>query len=67
VDGTENVLAAAAMANAKRFVYISSVAVYGLNRAPIIEESAATPLLVSSTQTARSPRRDRCEILVCPL
>jgi nucleoside-diphosphate-sugar epimerase len=43
VDGTENVLAAAAMANAKRFVYISSVAVYGLNRAPIIEESAATP------------------------
>jgi nucleoside-diphosphate-sugar epimerase len=43
VDGTENVLAAAAMANVERFVYISSVAVYGLNRAPIIEESAATP------------------------
>jgi len=43
VDGTADVLAAAAMANVERFIYISSVAVYGLNRAPIIEESAATP------------------------
>jgi nucleoside-diphosphate-sugar epimerase len=43
VDGTENVLAAAAAAGVERFVYLSSVAVYGLNRASIIEESAATP------------------------
>jgi nucleoside-diphosphate-sugar epimerase len=43
VDGTENVLAAAAVAGVERFVYVSSVAVYGLNRAPLIDESAATP------------------------
>jgi nucleoside-diphosphate-sugar epimerase len=43
VDGTDNVLAAAAMAGVERFVYLSSVAVYGLNRSPIIEESAPTP------------------------
>ena len=43
VDGTDNVLAAAALASVERFIYISSVAVYGLNRSPIIEESAATP------------------------
>jgi nucleoside-diphosphate-sugar epimerase len=42
VDGTENVLAAAAATSVERFVYISSVAVYGLNRAPVIDESAAT-------------------------
>jgi nucleoside-diphosphate-sugar epimerase len=43
VDGTENVIAAAAAAGIERFVYISSVAVYGLNRAPVIDESAPTP------------------------
>jgi len=43
VDGTENVLAAAAARGVERFIYISSVAVYGLNRAPVIDESAATP------------------------
>jgi nucleoside-diphosphate-sugar epimerase len=43
VDGTENVLAAAAAAGVERFVYLSSVAVYGLNSAPVIDESAATP------------------------
>jgi len=43
VDGTKNVLAAAAAAGVERFVYLSSVAVYGLNRAPVIDESAATP------------------------
>ena len=41
VDGTENVLAAAT--GVERFVYLSSVAVYGLNTARIIDESAATP------------------------
>lgn len=41
VDGTANVLAAAA--GVARFIYISSVAVYGVNRAPVIDEAAATP------------------------
>jgi nucleoside-diphosphate-sugar epimerase len=43
VDGTGNALAAAAAAGVERFIYISSVAVYGLNRSPVIDESAATP------------------------
>jgi nucleoside-diphosphate-sugar epimerase len=43
VDGTGNMLAAAAAADVERFVYLSSVAVYGLNRAPVIDESALTP------------------------
>jgi nucleoside-diphosphate-sugar epimerase len=43
VDGTGNVLAAAAAAGVERFIYISSVAVYGLNRARVIDESSATP------------------------
>jgi nucleoside-diphosphate-sugar epimerase len=43
VDGTANVLAAAERAGASRFVYISSVAVYGVNRAPFIDESMPTP------------------------
>jgi nucleoside-diphosphate-sugar epimerase len=43
VDGTKNVLAAATAVGVERFVYVSSVAVYGLNRAPVIDESAATP------------------------
>ncbi len=43
VDGTANVLAAAEAAGVARFVYISSVAVYGVNRAPLIDETAATP------------------------
>ncbi len=43
VEGTRNVLAAAKAAGVERFVYISSVAVYGLNRAPVIDETAATP------------------------
>ena len=30
-------------AGVERFIYISSVAVYGLNRAPVIDETAATP------------------------
>jgi 2-alkyl-3-oxoalkanoate reductase len=42
VDGTENVTAAARAAGVERFVYISSVAVYGLNSAPVIDESAVT-------------------------
>ena len=36
-------LRAAAAAGVERFVYISSVAVYGLNRAPLIDESMPTP------------------------
>jgi nucleoside-diphosphate-sugar epimerase len=43
VDGTANVLAAARAAGAGRVIYISSVAVYGRNRAPMIDESMATP------------------------
>lgn len=43
VEGTRNVLAAAQAAGVERFIYISSVAVYGLNRAPVVDETAATP------------------------
>jgi 2-alkyl-3-oxoalkanoate reductase len=43
VEGTANILAAAEAAGVERFVYISSVAVYGLNRAPVIDESTHTP------------------------
>ncbi len=43
VDGTANVLAAAQQAGVERFLYVSSVAVYGLNRAPLIDETAPTP------------------------
>jgi nucleoside-diphosphate-sugar epimerase len=43
VEGTGNVLAASTAAGVERFLYISSVAVYGLNRSPLIDESAATP------------------------
>lgn len=43
VDGTANALAAARAAGVMRFVYISSVAVYGLNRAAMIDETAPTP------------------------
>ncbi len=43
VDGTAHVLAAAEAAGVERFVYISSVAVYGLNRARLIDETAPTP------------------------
>jgi nucleoside-diphosphate-sugar epimerase len=43
VDGTANVLAAAQQAGVERFLYVSSVAVYGLNRAPLIYETAPTP------------------------
>lgn len=42
VAGTAHVLAAARAARVERFVYISSVAVYGLNRAPLIDESMPT-------------------------
>ena len=43
VEGTANVLAAAESAGVERFVYISSVAVYGVNRAPLIDEAMPTP------------------------
>jgi len=43
VEGTANVLAAAKAGGGERFVYISSVAVYGLNRAALIDESMPTP------------------------
>ena len=43
VTGTINMLAAARRARCERFVYLSSVAVYGLNRAPVIDESMSTP------------------------
>ncbi len=37
VDGTANVLEAARAAGVARFIYISSVAVYGCNTAPLID------------------------------
>lgn len=43
VDGTAHMLQAARAAGVQRFVYISSVAVYGLNRSPVIDETAPTP------------------------
>lgn len=43
VEGTRNVLTAAKAAGVERFIFISSVAVYGLNRAPLIDETAPTP------------------------
>jgi nucleoside-diphosphate-sugar epimerase len=43
VTGTGHALHAAAAAGVERFVYLSSVAVYGVNRAPVIDETAPTP------------------------
>ena len=43
VEGTRNVLAAAEAAGVERFIYISSVAVYGVNSAPLVDESMPTP------------------------
>ena len=42
VEGTANVLAAAQAAGVERFIYISSVAVYGVNCAPLVDESMPT-------------------------
>jgi len=43
VAGTANVLAAARHADVERCVYLSSVAVYGVNRAAVVDEGMATP------------------------
>ena len=43
VEGTRNVLAAAQAAGVERFICISSVAVYGVNDAPLVDESMPTP------------------------
>jgi len=43
VEGTANILAAARETGVGRFVFVSSVAVYGFNRAPLIDESMPTP------------------------
>jgi nucleoside-diphosphate-sugar epimerase len=43
VDGTANVLAAAQRAHVERCIYISSVAVYGVNQAAVVDESVTTP------------------------
>jgi nucleoside-diphosphate-sugar epimerase len=45
VEGTANVLAAARAAGVERFVYISSIAVYGVNRAALVDETMPTPLV----------------------
>lgn len=42
VEGTQRLVNAAAQANVTRFLYVSSVAVYGLNAASVIDET--TPL-----------------------
>ena len=39
VEGTANVLAAPRSAGVERFIYVSSVAVYGVSCAPLINES----------------------------
>ena len=66
VDGTANVLAAAAKAGVERFIYISSVAVYGLNRSPLIDERAETPRSARLIRTARSRRKHSCGSMGCP-
>lgn len=43
VTATDWLLEAAGSAGVARFVYFSSVAVYGLNAAPVVDETAATP------------------------
>ena len=43
VEGTRNVLGAARVPGVERFIYISSVAVYGVNGAPFVDESMPTP------------------------
>ena len=43
VEGTRNVLAAGQAAGVERFIYVSSVAVYGVNDAPLVDESMPTP------------------------
>ncbi|MDB5115745.1 MAG: hypothetical protein JWQ79_1237 [Mucilaginibacter sp.] len=45
VDGAANVLKAAKSCGVKRFIYISSIAVYGMNKALLIDESMPTPLI----------------------
>jgi nucleoside-diphosphate-sugar epimerase len=44
VEGTKRLLAAAVGAGSPRFVYLSSVAVYGHARAPITEDAAKRPV-----------------------
>lgn len=43
VTATGDLLAAAEAAAVRRFVYFSSVAVYGVNSSPVIDETAPTP------------------------
>ena len=43
VTATEWLLEAAGSAGVSRFIYFSSVAVYGLNAEPVVDETAATP------------------------
>lgn len=45
VHGTAAVLQAAQAAGVARTLFFSSVAVYGVNRSPVIEENAPTPLV----------------------
>jgi len=43
VDGSANVIFASKACGVKQFIYISSIAVYGFNRSPLIDESMPTP------------------------
>lgn len=45
VDGTRNILEASSKVNLERFIYISSVSVYGLNQERLIDESMETPFV----------------------
>lgn len=55
VAGTEAVLQAAA--GVTRVIYFSSVAVYGLNASPLIDESAPTPLVGQAYPDSKISRR----------
>ncbi|MGZ3756562.1 MAG: NAD-dependent epimerase/dehydratase family protein [Mucilaginibacter sp.] len=45
VDGSANVLSASKAYGVERFIYISSIAVYGFNKSLLIDESMPTPLI----------------------
>ena len=45
VEGTTNVLAAGSVCGVERIIYISSIAVYGTNTSPLLDESMNTPLV----------------------
>ncbi len=45
VEGTENMLMIAKKLKIKKFIFFSSIAVYGLNKSALIDETAETPFI----------------------